>query len=228
MNPNSIDFAGSTNKPGTLTEYHFSGAGGYMVQVMTRNMNYFQATTNNAVYMEGKTGTVQSTIRMRFYSLVPDGMGGFSPGPAVPLPGIHFELRDAESSEWIYNFGVDTTGTVAYDAAIGNQTAITNYLDFSTDPVFAWSNGVILKDANPNYASNGAALESGTQDAKTLDVNLSNLPITTSVYGFEFSLIRNSSSAGGVVMQFQAPEPSSALLVAFSGVGLLLRRRRLA
>lgn len=228
LDPGLINTAAATSKPGTLNEYFFP-ADGYMVQVMTRNMNRFQSSTVNAVYMEGQQGTIQSTIRMRFYEYTDPG-SGFVIGAPIALNDIHFTLDDAESSEWLYNFGIydlATATAAGYQPDINVQTAPSILIPF-TSPVFTFSgNGgtPLLKDGNVNYASNDEPLVGGTQLGKTVDVELLSTNVGD-VYGFEFSLRRNSSSPGGVIMQFQAPEPSSMLLVAVGGVGLLLRRRR--
>ena len=46
-------------------------------------------------------------------------------------------------------------------------------------------------------------------------------------HGSPLPFHRNSSNAGSMIMQFRAPEPSTALFAAL-GAGLLLRRRRAA
>ena len=231
-----------TDKPGALFEYYYAaplvpfiGEPGraIMIQVMARNLNNFGVYDSDSVYFEGKIGTVQSTLRLRFFELVPSGTAPFfQVGAPKAVDGIHFEFRDPEHSEWLYNFGVYDGSENGYnsDPNVQNSPGYRpgTMLDFTDPSIFTWSGGTpVLKNGNVHYASNAEPLEPGVQDSKYLDVNLSDVDTAPGggVYGFEVSFRRNSSEPGSMVMTFLAPEPSTALLT-LVGMGMVFRRRR--
>lgn len=232
-----IDLAGTPelSKPGALVDYVFySGVPGndIWVQVMVRNMNKFSIVDADSVYFEGQTGTVQSTLRMRFFEVDGSTFPTLTPGAAKAVDNIHFMFEDAESSEWLYHFGIYDGSESGYSANPNDQNLAgyqpTMMLDFDNLDYFTFSGGnPLLKELDPTYACNNEFLQGGTQLGKTVDVNLSNVDFNEGydVYGFEVSFRRNHWSAGGMLMTFQAPEPAAGLL-SLIGFGLLVRRRR--